>query len=339
MQSLNFCVVGACAAGRKHLRLLHERGDVTVCVAEPYAPSRELIISEYPEIKCYPGMEEAILAEHIDAVILAMPHTSHAEPAIIALNHGIHVFCERLMSASLEECVAMLRTAISSKKILSVGYVFHFDPFIKRIKAIIDSGHIGNIVHYSGRFAPHDTLPYSRKGNRERTPYSLIIDCIDDTDLLCYLTGRIPDYAFSNAMKAAKTELSSTPDIIETLYRCHNGDMAANLHFNYIESPHVHTLEIMGEHGYIYGNFVSAEITVGTTGGKSERFTVPRDFDDVYRAQLDSFIKSVRGEAAAENSAASAIYATLLMQAQKESVASVREVNIHEIAARHGIEY
>lgn len=339
MQKIHFCLVGADSVGRRHLRLLRERDDVVVCVAEPYAPSREHIASEFPEIKCYSAMDEAIAAESLDAVILASPHGTHAEMTIKALNAGLHVFCDKPMSDSLEECVAMLRAVNTSGRIFSVGFVYRFDPFIRRIKAIIDCGCIGDIVHYSSRFATYNTLLCSVTRHQTDSPYSLVVDCIHDTDLLCYFTGKVPDFAFSNAMKAGRMELSSTPNVIDTLYRMRNGEMAANIHFNYVEHPEVHTLEIVGDRGYIRGDFMSSSLTLGTIDGRVEHITVPRDADDAYRAEWDGFIKAVRGEAPVESSASSAIYSTLLMQAQKESVASVREVDIHEIAARYGFSY
>ncbi|MBQ8551213.1 MAG: hypothetical protein IJ428_00200 [Clostridia bacterium] len=64
MQKLKLCLIGASSIGRRHLPLLRERSDVMVCVAEPCAPSREHIVSEYPDIKCYPVMEEAIAARY-----------------------------------------------------------------------------------------------------------------------------------------------------------------------------------------------------------------------------------------------------------------------------------
>ncbi|MBQ8248330.1 MAG: Gfo/Idh/MocA family oxidoreductase [Clostridia bacterium] len=339
MEKINFCLVGAGSIGRRHLRLLLEREDVNICVAEPYEVSRERIMAEYPVVKCYLSMEDAIFAQKIDAVILATPHGMHADMAIKALGYGLHVFCEKPMSDSFEECVAMLRAAEKSDKVFSVGFMFHFDPFIMRVKEIIDSGRIGKIMHYSSRFASYNILLCSVTKHQENTPYSLIMDCIHDTDLLYHLTGRVPDYAISNAFKAGDMELSSPQNVIDTLYRWKNADMAANIHFNYVEHPQVHALEIFGDKGYIKGDFMAPSITVGSIDGRVEHIELQRDFDNVYRAEWDHFIKAIRGEVKVENPASSAIFSTLLMQAQKEAAMSGKEVDIHEIAARHGFSY
>ena len=339
MKKLQFCLVGAGSIGRRHLRLILERGDVEMAVVEPSDACWARVEADHPHLIRYASMEEAMAARAFDAMIIATPHGMHAEMAQKALAAGIHVFCEKPMSDSMEECVALLHAVRKSKRVFSVGFMFRFDPFIQRVKEIIDSGRIGSVVHYHSRFATYNTLLCSVTRHQENTPYSLVMDCIHDSDLLCYLTGRVPDYAFSNAYKAGDMELSSPQNAIDTVYRYKTADMGANIHFNYIQHPQVHTLEIVGDKGYIQGDFMKPSVTVGTIDGKVEHFEMERIFDDVYRAEWDRFIRAVKGETEPENPAESAIFSTLLMYAQRESAITGREVDIHEIAARYGFTY
>lgn len=339
MEKLKFCLVGAGSIGRRHLRLLQERGDVEMCVVEPFDPSWERVAAECGDVKRHLSMDEALNAQKLDAVLIATPHGMHAAMAIQALKAGVHVFCEKPMSDSMEECVAMLRAAEESGKVFSVGFMFHFDPFVQKVKELINSGRIGTIVHYSSRFATYNTLRCSVTRHQAHTPYSVVMDCIHDTDLLCWFTGRVPDYAFSNAIHAGDLELSSPQNVIDTIYRWESADLAANTHFNYVQYPQVHTLQIAGDRGYIQGDFMAPSITIGGMDGTVEHIALSRDFDDVYRAEWDHFIRAVRGEVEPENPAQSAIFSTLLMQAQKESGMSGAEVSIHEIAARYGFDY
>ena len=218
--------------------------------------------------------------------------------------------------------------------------MFRFDPFIRKVKVLIGDGRVGNIVHYSSRFATYNTLLCSVTKHQENTPYSLVMDCIHDSDLLYFITGKMPDYAYSVAYKAGDMALSSPQNVIDTVYRYEDGDMGAHIHFNYVEHPQVHTLEIVGDKGYIKGDFMSASITVGSIDGTTETFTDLRgEFDNVYRAEWDSFLRAVKGECEAESQPGEAIFSTLLMHSQIESGSSGREVNIREIAKRCGFEY
>ena len=336
MNRLKFCLAGVGSIGRRHLRLLRERGDIEICVAEPSDASWERAADERGDTRRFPSLEDALDAWHPDAVIIATPHGMHAAMAIQALRAGAHVFCEKPMSDSLEDCVKMLREAEASDRVFSVGFMFHFDPFVQRVKALIDSGRIGRVIHYSSRFATYNTLLCSVTRHQARTPYALAMDCIHDTDLLCWLTGRVPDRVFSSAIRAGDLPLSSPQNVIDSVYRWDSGDLAAFTHFNYVEHPQVHTLEIAGDRGYIQGDFMAPSIAVGSIDGTVERIPLARDFDDVYRAEWECFVRAVRGDAAVENGPRSAILPTLLMQAQRESAECGKEINIRELAARHG---
>jgi predicted dehydrogenase len=266
----------------------------------------------------------------------------HAEMAQKALAAGIHVFCEKPMSDSMEECVALLHAVRKSKRVFSVGFMFRFDPFIQRVKEIIDSGRIGNVVHYHSRFATYNTLRCSVTRHQEHTPYSLVMDCIHDSDLIYHFTGRIPDYAYSVAYKAGDLPLSSPQNFIDTVYRYEDKSMGAHIHFNYVQHPQIHDLQIVGDKGYILGDFMSADVTVGdretmdTEVFPSTRSNINNDFNNVYRTEWNEFLRAIRGERKPENPPEQAIVSTLLMHSQIESAKAGHEINIHELAQKHG---
>ena len=332
MSKLSICLVGVGSIGRRHLRLLQERDDVKVSVVEPNDQSWARAAAECGAAPRYTSLEMALDHEHPDAVAVATPHQTHAPLVIQALEAGYHVFCEKPMSDSLSQCVEMLHAAEKSDKVFTVGFMFHFDPYIRKIKQLLDEGRIGKPVHYSSRFATFNTLKCSITHHQEHTPFSVVMDCIHDTDLLCWLTGKTPDFAFSNAIQAGDLPLTSAPNAIDTVYRWEDGDFAAFTHFNYIEHPQKHTLEIVGDRGYIFGDFMKPEITIGSLDGTTEQIGFEYIFDNVYRAEWSHFISAVRGEVEPENTARSAILSTLLMQAQIDSAKLGREVDIRKIA-------
>lgn len=334
------CLVGAGSIGRRHLRLLSERNDVALCVAEPNPVCRNAVTAEFPQFPLYHTMEEAVRAEQCHGAIIATPHGTHAALSIRALELGLHVFCEKPMSDSLEDCVRMLEAAENSDRIFSVGFMFRFDPFVRKVKSLITDGRIGRILHYASRFATYNTLLCSVTQHQRNTPYSLVMDCIHDSDLLYYFTERIPDYAYANAYQAGELERTSPQNFMDTVYRWQQGDLGAHIHFNYVQHPQIHDLQIVGEKGYILGDFMSSCITVGSIDGTTEQLCGLReDFNDVYRAQWDHFLRAIRGEVPPENPPRQAIVSTLLMHAQIASGKSGKEVDIHAIAKACGYQY
>ena len=339
------CLVGAGSIGRRHLRLLSEREDVALCVVELNEQCKAAVSQEFPQMPFFDSMEAAITDGGCEAVIIATPHRTHAPLAIKALELGAHVFVEKPMSDSLEDCVALLNTAKQSDKIVSVGFMFRFDPFVQKVKEIIDSGRIGKILHYSSRFATYNTLRCSVTRHQEHTPYSLVMDCIHDSDLIYHFTGRIPDYAYSVAYQAGDLPLSSPQNFIDTVYRYEDKSMGAHIHFNYVQHPQIHDLQIVGDKGYILGDFMSADVTVGNRETMdaevfpSTRSNINNDFNNVYRAQWNEFLRAIRGERKPENPPEQAIVSTLLMHAQIESAQSGKEVDIHTLAEAYGYQF
>lgn len=340
VKKTKLCLVGAGSIGRRHLRILLERDDTELMVVDPSEACREKVRELAPHVPFFASMKEAVKVGGAEAVILATPHTMHASMALEAIALGVHVFCEKPMSDSMEECVAMLQAARKSDKVFSVGFMFRFDPFIRKVKELIEEGCIGTMVHYASRFATYNTLLCSVTRHQEKTPFALVMDCIHDSDLLYHITGKMPDTVLARAYKAGEMPLSSPQNVVDTLYGWEKEAMGAHIHFNYVQHPQVHTLEVVGDLGYIQGDFMSATVTLGTRDGKVEVFRDLRgEFDNVYRAEWNEFLRAVRGERKAENPPEEAIFSTLLMHGQIESAQSGKSVDLHSLAERYGFSF
>ena len=72
---------------------------------------------------------------------------THAECAIEALNHGVHVLLEKPMCVTTEEAVEIMRAERASGKILSIGFQPRLDENMKMVKKIVESGELGEIYY------------------------------------------------------------------------------------------------------------------------------------------------------------------------------------------------
>ncbi len=78
--------------------------------------------------------DELLQDGDIDAVIIASRHKDHAQQAIDALNAGKHVFIEKPMAVTVEECRAISEAVESSGKRLMVGFNRRFAPYYVEMK-------------------------------------------------------------------------------------------------------------------------------------------------------------------------------------------------------------
>ena len=98
-------------------------------------------------IRLYPDHKSMIDAEELDAVSVCTYNRTHAECSIYALEHGVNVLLEKPMCVTLDEAVEIVKAEKKSGKILSIGFQPRFDENMKMLKAVVESGELGQIYY------------------------------------------------------------------------------------------------------------------------------------------------------------------------------------------------
>ena len=83
----------------------------------------------------------------LDAVSICTYNRQHAEPAIYALNRGVHVMLEKPFTVTLDEAVEVMKAEKASGKILSIGFQPRLDANMQMIKKIVESGELGKVYY------------------------------------------------------------------------------------------------------------------------------------------------------------------------------------------------
>ena len=108
-------------------------------------------------VATYLDAADLIADPDVEAVDICMPTPLHAPLAIAALQAGKHVFCEKPMALSAEECRAMEVAAERAGRQLMVGHCLRYWPHYVRAREILHSGEYGAAVYASfsrSSFAP-----------------------------------------------------------------------------------------------------------------------------------------------------------------------------------------
>ena len=98
-------------------------------------------------VKCFKDHKDMIDNIELDAVSVCTYNRTHAECAIYALNHGLHVLLEKPMCVTIEEAVEIRKAEKASGKVLSIGFQPRFDPNMQMIKKIVESGELGKVYY------------------------------------------------------------------------------------------------------------------------------------------------------------------------------------------------
>jgi predicted dehydrogenase len=335
MSDLNVLVVGLGSIGRRHTRLLKEMADVQVSVVEPVQANIDRAVSEAGPVNIYPTLEEA-LKHPFDIVMIATPHTMHTAQTVQCLEAGCNVFCEKPMSDTLEGAAVMMNAARRSGKLLGIAYMQHFNPMVRKMKENIEKNVYGNILHFSSNVGTYITLMNSVSRHQLTTTGSIYMDNIHDLDLLCWFLGKLPSSVHATGIKAGDLELTSDPNISDVEIEF-DGSMLANIHFDYVQFPQVHTNHIVGDKAWGEIDYQTNKFSVGRLGGEVTEEIVPIERDDLYRNEWKSFIDVVKNGGALSSPPEGAIIPTLLTEAIITSYLEKRRVTIKEILDKYQI--
>lgn len=134
----------------------------------------------------------ALLARDLDAVIIATPDFLHEEHALAALTRGFAVFLEKPMALTLAGCDRILRAARQHRARLYVGHNMRHMPFVRKMKALIDDGAIGEVkACWVRHFVGHGIDFYYRDWHAERRYVNglLLQKAAHDIDIIHWLCG------------------------------------------------------------------------------------------------------------------------------------------------------
>ena len=144
-------IIGTGWIAAAHMKSLVKMPDVEVVAAADLVPGKaEKFMADYPEctnVKFYKDHKDLIDNADVDAVNICTYNATHAECAVYALDHGVHVMLEKPLCVTLEEGIEIMKAERRSGKVLSIGFQPRFDEDMKNIKKIVDSGVLGDIYY------------------------------------------------------------------------------------------------------------------------------------------------------------------------------------------------
>lgn len=124
---------------------LSEANLATVCDFDLAAMAR--VSRRYPALELTSEFQDVVTDPRIDAVAIATPVSTHYPIARKALQAGKHVLIEKPMATSTAEVSDLLELAEKHRKVLMVDHTFLYTGAVRRMKTLIDSGAIGDLLY------------------------------------------------------------------------------------------------------------------------------------------------------------------------------------------------
>lgn len=149
------------------------------------------------------------------------PNWLHAEPTIAAAQAGKHVVCEKPLARTAEESYEVWRavSATSVKHLCAFNY--RFVPAVRLARQIIESGELGEIHHFRGRYLQEWLLdpgaPATWRVDRDQAGSGALGDLgAHVIDLAHYLVGEVA--ALSGRLRTFVGERAGTPVTVDDAF-------------------------------------------------------------------------------------------------------------------------
>lgn len=99
-----------------------------IAVCNTSMKTAQKIATDFQIPKIYLDYQTMLKEEELDGVIISTPNAYHAPAAIAAMRAGVHVLCEKPMTAILRDAEEMVNVAEETGKILMIALNNRFRP-------------------------------------------------------------------------------------------------------------------------------------------------------------------------------------------------------------------
>ena len=109
------------------------------------------ISDRFPGVYPVESFDALLDRDLVDAVVIATPTSTHFKLASKALEHDLHVFVEKPLARTSDDCRKLVDLANERNRVLFVGHVFLHSAPVLKLRELVQSGELGNINYISSR--------------------------------------------------------------------------------------------------------------------------------------------------------------------------------------------
>ena len=216
MKKINISIVGTGLMGLQHIKAISKSKKANLHSIVDISDNAKKLSNKH-KIPLYSDVSSLLKSNQLDAVIVATPNQLHEKHTISFLKKKIPVLLEKPISDNIKSAKKIIISSKKNKTPLLIGYHRRHNAIVSKVKTIIRSGKLGNIVSanvlcwlYKHKEYFKETWRTSRGGG------PLGINLVHDIDMICYLLGSIRYVqAFTtNRTRKYKVEDTATVSLI-----------------------------------------------------------------------------------------------------------------------------
>jgi len=145
---INVSIIGLGYWGPNYLRIFNElpQSKVRYC-CDLDTNNLNKIKKEYPNVKITQDYNKVAQDSFTDAIVIATPLNTHYTITKCCLEHKKHMLVEKPFTSNYLEGKKLIKLAEKNSLVLMVGHVYKYNPGIKKLKELMESGKLGDVYY------------------------------------------------------------------------------------------------------------------------------------------------------------------------------------------------
>lgn len=276
MNKIRVAVIGAGVFGRHHLRVLSQSLNARLVGVVDADPERAAQAAAEHNCETFATLGE--LTGNVDAAVVAVPTSLHADVGCELLASGIDVLVEKPIAGELRSARRLVDTAAEFGRILQVGHLERFNPAVAALQKILTIPLFFEI-HRLSLFSPRSL------------DVDVVLDLmIHDLDIVLHLAGAMPE-----EIRAAGISILSDKVDIANVRLAFPGGCIANLTASRVSTERVRKLRLFQPHQYISLDYQKQEAVAFTVSDNQQIGFQPLPVlkEEPLRLEIESFLECV----------------------------------------------
>jgi myo-inositol 2-dehydrogenase/D-chiro-inositol 1-dehydrogenase len=325
-------LIGAGRIGTTHARVLAAQQDVeALLIADIVAERADALAADIATAASVPLAD---IFDQIDALVIASSTDTHASLLESGARAGVPTFCEKPIALDLESTRRAVAAVDSAGITVQMGFQRRYDPAIRAIHDRVASGELG--TPYLVRSQTHDPTPPPL----EYLPVSggIFRDClIHDIDAVRYVTGQEVVAVTAAGAVLGFPEIGALGDVdtATVILELAAGTIGQLSALRHDPVGYDVRLELFASGGSVAAGWSDRSpihsLEPGVEAPADPMITMWDRFDAAFQAEMDAFIRVVRGEEAPASNHHDAYQDLRVAVACDRSLAERRTVVLEEI--------
>ena len=278
---LKVAVVGVGVMGSHHARIYSSLNICELVGVLDVDSERAKEVAKMYGVQPFTRIDD-LLSLKPDAVSIAVPTSLHREVSLKFLERGVGCLVEKPIASTPEDAELMISSARKHGATLMVGHIERFNPAVSRLKDLLSSGEVGQVLSlYAKRAGPFD--PRIRD-------VGIITDLMThDIDVVRFLVGKEPIEVHAVYGRYGR-EVEDYASILLDF-----GGIIATLEANRFTPYKIRNLTVTGSDGVALLDYIGQTIEIyrkDSTIGTGRKIEVKKD--EPLRIEIEHFLDCVR---------------------------------------------